>query len=215
MLWSDLGVRFLLWLTFNGVCFLCLHLYGWDSPGYWERREKTGEKKNSHIMFAHVRVLFNSEAGKKETRFKYLFHHSKNLPFRLFKDPYGLLGCPGHSGKIWERRGCESTKSAKNTELIKFWKVWEQLQRHLIWQDEWVTWCRTRFSSVQTKCCTLKGRKKMDVLLCLTGLSITCSGLGKAAECHSRRLSDHLNAEHSSNLLVRQDVRLQKEQDRE
>lgn len=55
----------------------------------------------------------------------------------------------------------------------------------------------------------------MDVLICLAGLSVTCSGLGKAAECHGGRLSDHLDAEHSSNLLARQDVRLQKEQDRE
>lgn len=55
----------------------------------------------------------------------------------------------------------------------------------------------------------------MDVLICLTGLSITCSDLGKAAERHGGRLSDHLDSEHSSNLLVRQDVRLQKEQDRE
>lgn len=60
-----------------------------------------------------------------------------------------------------------------------------------------------------------EGEKKMDVLIRLTGLSITCSGLGKAAECHCGQLSDHLDAEHSFNLLVRQDVRLQKEQDRE
>lgn len=39
--------------------------------------------------------------------------------------------------------------------------------------------------------------------------------LRKAAECHCERLSGHLDAEHSYNLLVRQDVRLQKEQDRE
>lgn len=60
-----------------------------------------------------------------------------------------------------------------------------------------------------------EGEKKMDVLICLAGLSVTCSGLGKAAECHGGCLSDHLDAEHSSNLLARQDVRLQKEQDRE
>lgn len=122
-------------------------------------------------MFSHVRVLFNSEAGKKKkkSRFKYIFHHSKNLPFRLFKDPYGLLGCPGYPGKIWKKDGCESTKSAKNTELVKFWKVCEQLQRHLIWLDEWVTWCHTRFSSVQTKCWTLKGRKKWMCSYALQG----------------------------------------------
>lgn len=60
-----------------------------------------------------------------------------------------------------------------------------------------------------------EGEKKMDVVLCLTGLSITCSDLGKAAECHCGRLSDHLDAEHNSNLWVRQDVRMRKKQDKE
>ena len=35
----------------------------------------------------------------------------------------------------------------------------EKLQRHLIQLDEWVTQCQTKFSSAQTKCCTLKERK--------------------------------------------------------
>lgn len=51
----------------------------------------------------------------------------------------------------------------------------------------------------------------MDVLLWLTRLSITCGGLGKTAEFHCGWLSDHLDVEHSSNLLVRQGVRLHKE----
>lgn len=88
-----------------------------------------------------------------------VFHHGKKLPLgylRFHAASWVVQDIQERDGE----GGYEPNKFTKDAELVKFCEGCEKLQRHLIRLDEWVTWCQIKFSAVQTKCCTLKGRKK-------------------------------------------------------